>query len=274
MKNKMSRFRTVKISDPRFESDNLRFITIKTPNLKGRGNICVFVPPNTKATNLPIVLLLHGVYGSALSWSQQAGIHFTALRLIEEGKIEPMILAMPSDGLWGDGSAYLPHNERNFEKWIVEDVLDAVRMNIPQANDSQTTFISGLSMGGFGALRLGAKYGHLFQGISAHSAITSLDQMEMFVEEPLIRFQQTNELEEDVFEIIKKHHKKLPPLRFDCGQSDILVEYNRNLHDALIKANIVHKYEEFEGAHEWPYWEKYIEYSLVFFEKIKHKIED
>ncbi|NBT72368.1 MAG: esterase family protein, partial [Betaproteobacteria bacterium] len=32
----VSRFQTTEISDPAFESDNLRFITVKSPNLGGR----------------------------------------------------------------------------------------------------------------------------------------------------------------------------------------------------------------------------------------------
>ncbi|MEM6319179.1 MAG: alpha/beta hydrolase-fold protein [Bacteroidota bacterium] len=262
-----SRFRTVKVSNPKFERDNLRYITLKTNNLRGRGNICVFVPSNVSATDLPISILLHGVYGSANSWSQQAGAHQTALRLIKKGTIRPMILAMPSDGLWGDGSAYLPHNGYDFEKWIVEDVVGAVKMNIPQAADSKHLFIGGLSMGGFGALRLGAKYGKLFNAISSHSAITALPQMELFVEEPLQEYRQDDETSESVFLTIKKNWKTLPPLRFDCGQTDLLIEHNRTLHQQLTEENIPHIYEEFEGAHEWIYWETHLEDTLRFFEK-------
>lgn len=261
------RFRTIKLSDPRFESDNLRYITLKTPNLKGRGNICLFVPPNTQVDNLPIAILLHGVYGSCHSWSQQAGAHRTALSLIKQGKIRPMILAMPSDGLWGDGSAYLKHNGYNFEKWIVEDVIDAIKLNIPQAKNSITTFIGGLSMGGFGALLLGGKYPEKFKAISAHSAITSLPQMKLFVEEPLLEYQQVLAKSEDAFLMLKSNRGKLPALRFDCGKKDILIEHNRKLHAQLLTAGIAHEYEEFTGIHEWAYWEEHLVDSLLFFEK-------
>ena len=40
-------------------------------------------------------------------------------------------------------------------------------------------------MGGFGALRLGAKYARRFRGVSGHSSITHFSQMSRFVEEPL-----------------------------------------------------------------------------------------
>src|ERR1700748_3823264 len=140
----MPKFRTIEISDPQFERNNLRFITVKTPNLKGRGGICVYVPPGTKQTDtLPIVILLHGVYGSAWNWPMSAGVHLRVDELIKKGELPPMILAMPSDGLWGDGSGYLPHNGYNFEKWIAEDVPAAVRETIKGAKPESPMFISG-----------------------------------------------------------------------------------------------------------------------------------
>ncbi len=41
----MKEFKTIEISNPRFENDFLRYITVKSENLKGRGDICVFSPP-------------------------------------------------------------------------------------------------------------------------------------------------------------------------------------------------------------------------------------
>ncbi|MEL6926916.1 MAG: alpha/beta hydrolase-fold protein, partial [Bacteroidota bacterium] len=213
--NPDTRFRTIRISDPRFESDHLRCITVKSAHLRGRGDICVFVPPDTNATDLPIVLLLHGVYGGAWSWSQGGGAHRTALRLITEGKLPPMLLAMPSDGLWGDGSGYTPHATQDFEKWIVEDVIDAVKLTIPQAANSTTTFLAGLSMGGYGTLHLGGKYPQLFKAISAHSAITAFEQMALFVEEPIDSFRPADPLDAEALLILRKHKDQLPPLRFD-----------------------------------------------------------
>ena len=264
----MSKFRTTSISDLKFERDNLRYITVKTPNLKGRGDICVFVPEGSTATDLPMVILLHGVYGSCWAWPMRAGAHLTAQRLINENKIKPMILVMPSDGLWGDGSAYLPHNSFDFEKWIVEDVPNAVIELIPQASGRSPKFISGLSMGGFGALRIGSKYPEEFKGISGHSSITSLEQMNLFVEEPLDNYTQNVSTDEDVFLTMSKNSDQLPQLHFDCGKDDLLIEHNRKLHQQLLDIGIQHSYHEFEGAHEWEYWEEHLKDTLLFFDKL------
>lgn len=260
-----SKFKTTEISNPEFESNNLRFITVKTKNLNGRGDICLFVPPMADLKDIPITILLHGVYGSAWIWAHKAGAHFTALKLMQEGKIKPMVLAMPSDGLWGDGSGYLKHANINFENWIVDDVVNAVLENISCTSEKSDLFISGLSMGGFGALRLGIKYSDKFKAISAHSSITNIDQMPLFVEEPLGLYEQGNPEDKSIWETIKNKKGELPEFRFDCGGNDLLIEHNRTLHYQLKEAKIKHTYQEFEGAHEWEYWQEHIKDTLLYF---------
>ncbi|TSE04715.1 MULTISPECIES: alpha/beta hydrolase [Aquimarina] len=264
----MSKFRTVEISDPRFEANNLRHITIKSKNLKHRGDISVFVPPGEDHKNLPIVLLLHGVYGSHWIWSQKTGIHLKMKSWIENKQVSPMILVMPSDGLWGDGSGYLPHNHSDFEQWIAEDVIDATIELIPQASKTSLLFITGLSMGGFGALRIGTKYGYKFSGVSGLSSITRLNEMKKFIEEDLSLLKQDIIENESVFETIMKHKKHLPKFRFDCGTSDSLLEGNRKLHHQLEEQGISHIYREYPGGHEWPYWEEHIKDTIHFFDDI------
>ena len=263
------RFRTTELSDAQFEMDGLRFITVKTENLQGRGDICVFVPEGTGYQDLPIVTLLHGVYGSAWVWAFLGGAHKTAQRLIDEEEIQPIVLAMPSDGLWGDGSGYLAHDARDFEKWIAEDVPAAVIENIPEVSAHAQLFISGLSMGGFGALKIGSKYGNQYAGISAHSSMTEVDQMKLFVEEPLEAYRQKIRANEDVFSSIIENKDGLPPLRFDCGVDDELIEFNRKLHKSLQQSKIKHDYQEFEGGHQWTYWQEHLIDTLLFFDKIQ-----
>ena len=256
-------FRTTEISDPAFESNNLRFITVKSKHLKGRGDICVFVPPVENLANVPLVILLHGVYGSAWAWSQKGGVHRTAWELMQKGALQPMVIAMPSDGLWGDGSGYVPHHQLDFERWIVDDVPSAVQQHISMVSAQSPLFISGLSMGGFGALRLGLKYPQKFQGISAHSSITHLDQMALFVEENLN--DHTNTDTHSVLGAADKTTSTFPNIRFDCGTEDSLLEHNRTLHKKMEAQNIPHTYQEFSGGHDWSYWQKQVVETLLFF---------
>jgi S-formylglutathione hydrolase FrmB len=258
-------FRTIEISDPRFEHDGLRHITVKSAALAQRADVTVHATPAARAAaDVPLVILLHGVYGSHWSWSAQGGAHLTAARLEATGEIPPMVLAMPSDGLWGDGSAYLRHRTQDFERWIAWEVPAAVARALPNVTPRSRVSIAGLSMGGFGALRLAARFPEKFAAASGHSSITHFEQMALFVEERLGSYTALAE-DRSVLDLMLRHRDRLPPIRFDCGTTDPLIEHNRELHRALERAGIAHLYEEFPGGHEWPYWEKHVAASLRFF---------
>lgn len=262
----MNSFRTVELSDPSYEMGNLRFLTIKTSHLRGRGDICLYVPKvAANVTDLPIYILLHGVYGSAWIWAMKGGAAQTAQHLMETGQIQPAIIAMPSDGLWGDGSAYFSHHDFQFDQWIVEDVPLAIQENIPQAGKKSQLCIGGLSMGGYGALLLGARFPTKFAAISGHSSITKLEQITQFVEEPLSEYSKYTALP-NVIDIIKLNRDRLPALRFDCGVADSLIEPNRLLHRQLEELNISHVYQEFAGGHEWVYWQTHLSKTFQFFD--------
>ena len=256
------------ISDPDCEIENLRHFTVHSTHLKGRADITVFVPPNTQdLSNLPMVMLLHGVYSSHWAWTRQMNVHNIVLDHIEKGLLSAMVLVMPSDGLWGDGSAYLPHSGFNFENWITEDVIEAVILEIPQVGKSSKKFISGLSMGGYGALRIGSKYSHIFNGFSGHSSITGLDQMPLFVMDEISIFNPEHK-DKSVLNSLQNNKHELSPFRFDCGIDDLLIEHNRTLHKQLNQLKIPHIYEEYTGSHTASYWQEHIMTSLRFFAKL------
>lgn len=174
------------------------------------------------------------------------------------------MLALPSDGLWGDGSGYLPHRTQDFERWIVQEVPAAVARAVPGVTPRSPRFIAGLSMGGFGALRLGAKYPEHFRAMSGHSSVTHFDQLTRLVEERPDRYTALTE-DRSVLETMLRHPARLPPFRFDCGTDDPLLPHNRALHAALERAGVPHTYEEFPGGHEWSYWERHLPDTLRFF---------
>ena len=266
----MSRFRTTELSDPQYERDGLRFITVKSPALGQRGDISLFLPTGWESMEkMPLLTLLHGVYGSHWAWAFKGGAHITAQQMIDSGEIRPLAIAMPSDGLWREGSGYLPHNTADYESWIVEDVPAAVIENCPAVSAGSKRFISGLSMGGYGALRLGAKYPARYAGISAHSSITDFQQLEKFVVEPLADYPLAETDGLSAFQWLEKNAAALLPLRFDCGVDDLLIEENRALHRRLDEAGIAHSYEEFPGEHSWPYWTEHLRDTLRFFDRCR-----
>ena len=262
----MGEYLNVELSDPEFERDHLRLLTFKSPALKGRGDVTIFVPPGCEEKEgLPLILLLHGVYCSHWAWALKGGAHLTALGLIEQRLMAPAVIAMPSDGLRGDGTGYLPRQSADYERWIMEDVVGCVTQALPCLAPRSDLFIAGLSMGGYGALRLGAKYAARVKGISAHSSVTHPDQLARFTEEPVWADGESPRPDWDVLYWMKAHKEKLPPLRFDCGAGDDLIEENRQLHRDLEANGIPHQYFEFEGGHSWPYWREHVRDTLLFF---------
>jgi putative tributyrin esterase len=265
-------FRTIEISDPRFEHDGLVQLTVKTPNLRGRGDITLWLPAGESSGTLPLVVLLHGVYGSHWAWAQKGAAHHTARRLIETGRTRPMALAMPSDGLWGDGSGYLPHSQYQFDRWVLDDVPNAAAEAAAQRGyllNTERVFLAGLSMGGYGALRLGATYPTRFRAVCGLSSITDLPQMGQFVEEDLATYAQPDPATPSVLAMLLRNRANLCPLRFDCGVDDPLIGPNRALHTALTAEGIAHTYAEYAGGHEWAYWEEHLADALLFFDGLR-----
>lgn len=263
-------FTTEKGSIPEIHP-GFRLLTIKSNALGRRADITVFNSvEGTRVKSLPVVVLLHGVYGSHWAWALSGKAHLILLDLIQKNLVEPMVLVMPSDGLYGDGSAYVPHRDANYEAWIVRDVLEAVRENVEGVDQHSPVFITGLSMGGYGALRLGAKYPSVFRAFSGMSSITGFEQMKIFIQDYPALFDNATE-HYDVIDLMLKNRERLSPFRFDCGSEDVLIEHNRTLHHELQANKIPHQYQEYPGGHSWQYWQDHLPENLLFFQSVLNR---
>ncbi|NVK23397.1 MAG: prolyl oligopeptidase family serine peptidase [Gammaproteobacteria bacterium] len=258
----------LEISNPEYAQPNTTLLTIHSSHINRRQDVSVYHNCDSKQ-DVPIVLLMHGVYGSNWVWMELGGAHKVYEQLKLQG-LTDFVLVMPSDGGLWDGSAYLPlKHHGDYEQWIIDDVLNCVIANIPQTSEKSNVYISGLSMGGYGALRLGAKFPNVFKGISAHSSVTNLDDLQQFIDNSISEYQCEFEHEADILYWIQKNQSKLPPMRFDCGTNDSLFKSNLALVEQLNELNIDFVFEQFPGGHEWPYWNKYLAKTLMFFSKIE-----
>ncbi|WP_419805534.1 alpha/beta hydrolase [Terriglobus sp.] len=252
----------MELSDPALEHDGLRLATVKSRALGRRGDASFWVPQAERIDTL--LILLHGVWGSHWVWSQKGAAHRIAQRMVDAGEIAPMVLAMPSDGLGRDGSGYLSWpGGSDVERWIVDEVPALARLAAPALASNAAVAIAGLSMGGYGALRLGAKYPERFRAIVAHSAIAGIEDFAGFVEEPLSEYRECAPAEElETAYWIQRNRERLPPLRFDCGVDDPLIQSNRRLHETLLREQIPHTWAEYGGGHEWSYWQQHLPDTL------------
>jgi putative tributyrin esterase len=261
-------FRTFEQSDPRLSPDGFTFLTVKSAALKQRADITLYASdPSNVGPDTPVVLLLNGVYGSHWAWSFSGGAHRTASRLVDSGDLPEVLLCMPSDGLWGDGSGFVPHRSSNVEQWIVDEVPAAALRAYGLAGAAPPLFIAGLSMGGFAALRLAGKYPERFAAASAHSALTRAVDLDSLIVESRSEWS-TLPVDNEVIVALRSAMGALPPLRFDCGSDDVWIEDNRLLHRQLAESGISHRFEEYPGGHDWPYWQSGLERTLRFFAEV------
>jgi S-formylglutathione hydrolase FrmB len=266
-------FRTIERSDPAIAATGLDFVTVKSAALGRRADVTVFVPPAARdVANLPIVILLHGVFGSHWAWALKGAAHLTAARLIAEGALPPVALLMPSDGLRGDGSGYVAHAQQDAERWIIDEVPLLAREIVDGCTARSPLLMAGLSMGGFGALRLAGKYRQRMTAAAALSAMTDVAQFDQLIEESTAGWSAAP-ADRSVLAALSEtgDSAALPPIRFACGRDDPCLAANRELHRALQQSGVAHQYVEEDGDHDWPYWAGALDATLRFFGDVLHQ---
>lgn len=266
-------FRTLECSDPATSVYGLQFVTVKSRALGRRADVTVFVPPAARGVaNLPIVTLLHGVYGSHWAWALKGTAHHTVTRLIERGVLPPVALLMPSDGLWGDGSGYVAHEGHDAERWVIDEVPALACEIIEGCTTHSPLLLAGLSMGGFAALRLAGKYPQRIAAAAALSAVTDVAQLDALIEEDRNQWSRAP-ADLSVLAALTGCPGSVPPLSIACGLDDPYLEANRELHRALQRTGITHHYAESGGGHDWAYWSTTLEETLRFFGHQLHDTE-
>ncbi len=239
-------------------------MTAKSAALGQRADVTFYAPAAARAGgDAPIVILLHGARGSHWAWAFKGGAHQRLEALIDAGRMAPMVLVMPSDGLWGDGSGFVPHGSQDFERWIVEEVPQLAMTVSPACSARSPVFLCGLSMGGYAALRLAGKFPDRFAGASAHSAITADDQFDPVIAESRNDWSHAPEDRSVVAALTLT--PRPAPIRFDCGLDDPLLPANLRLHAELEALGVAHRFEVRPGGHDWTYWSEAIDQSLLFF---------
>jgi putative tributyrin esterase len=265
-----TRFRTVRASPPDALSAGLQFVTVQSPALAGRGDLAIFAPPGVALAgeDVPLVVLLHGVYGSFWNWAFNGGAHDVLAKLMAQGEVGPMVLAMPSDGLAGEGTAYLDHGTADFERWVIDDVPACVAEAIPCVTDRSALMLAGNSMGGFGALRLAARHADRVAAASAHSPITDLDDLALFTADDLSATLGVPHHERSLAALMAPPGGETCRIHIDCGVHDPLIDSNRRLHEALDQSGVRHTYEEYDGAHDWASWHRRIGVGFKFLDGV------
>lgn len=221
---------------------------------------CYALVPERRAARMPTYYLLHGRSDDHTIWTRRTRIEWHAQRY-------PMIVVMP-DGQRG----FYTDNEEGpaWTRFFCDDLIETIESILPARSGRSTRAVGGLSMGGYGALRLALGRPDLFISANSHSGAVlhggktwdkpeHREMRQIFGRHPAGS-------DHDLLALARRarRSKRLPALMLDCGVEDFLYEDNRAFHASLDKLGVAHEYREFPGAHNWDYWEAHVPEALAF----------
>jgi S-formylglutathione hydrolase FrmB len=218
----------------------------------------VILPDGEAPEGCRVMFLLHGLSDDHTIWCRR-----TSIERYVDGL--PLAVVMPNGGRGfftdaAEGFAY--------GRAIGEELPKIVRKHFRVAEDGWC--VTGLSMGGYGALRLGLRYPELFRSVASHSGALAFGhdypsgRDDDFTRE-FARVTGTNPSgsDHDLFHLAEVC-PRLPAIHIDCGTDDFLIESNRMYHSFLVGKGIEHEYLEYPGAHTWAYWDEHVQEAIAF----------
>src|SRR4051794_10373990 len=220
--------------------------------------------PDVGRPPFPTFYLLHGLSDDHTTWLRRTRIEWYVREL-------PLIVVMP-DGLRG----FYTNNEVGppFARYVGEELVRFVERNFPARPERPARAIGGLSMGGYGAMRLAPGYPEAFASANSHSgAFIHTHSAAAIAGGPLLPEEHErifgpspHGTEHDLAHLARRAHRAgtLPRLLIDCGTEDYLLDGNRQFHADLTRLGIPHEYREFPGAHTWDYWDAHVTEALAF----------
>ena len=160
-------------------------------------------------------------------------------------------------------------NELYGEKYwayISDELPRTMRRFLRLSDRPEDTYVAGLSMGGYGAMRLALTYPAHFAGAASFSG--AVDLASIFYQrhsgaeaDRIFGDLEIKGTEYDTFQLMEKNadapHK--PWLYVSCGTKDFLFQQHRTFVPALRKNGWdVVSHEEADATHEWGFWDTQI----------------
>lgn len=211
----------------------------------------------------PTVYLLHGYSGNYSDWTTKAE---NVALLADQHDV---IVVCPDGGYnsWYIDSPIDPGSQ--YETHVGREVVDYVDAHYHTIKERGGRAITGLSMGGHGALFLAIRHQDIFGAAGSMSGGVNLtydpDAWEIRLK---IGRYEGNPLRWDSLSIVNMADKIGPgvlPMIIDCGVDDFFIGINRELHQTLLQKQIPHDYIERPGSHNWSYWDNAVIYQFLFF---------
>ena len=234
----------------------------------------VIVPGESKPgmkVKYPVVYLLHGLTGHYSNWIDKT-------KLVEyAARHKFIIVTAEGDNGWYSDSVTVANDK--YESYIVEELIPEVEKKYDALGTRENRFISGLSMGGYGAIKFGLKYPDKFAlvgsfsgalgaaGFTAKTAGNIGKSIEAIFGAEDSETRKSNDIFKLIREITPEKLKTLPFIYQSCGTEDFLIQNNRDFLALMNEKKVPHEYREFPGVHDWKFWDDQVREFLDLAER-------
>lgn len=205
--------------------------------------------------------LLHGLKGDHTSWLRNTNIERYASK-------HNLCVVMPNvDRSWYTNTQY----GVNYFNYIANELPEVCRSNFKAMSDKrEDNIIAGLSMGGYGALKLALSFPDRYAyciSLSGALDVTRKGRPCILNEWQSIfgyGMQSSLELEgsEHDLHFLARRNKEeglpFPKIYMWCGLDDPLLRANNELDATLADLSVEHTYKTSEGNHRWEWWDMHI----------------
>jgi S-formylglutathione hydrolase FrmB len=215
------------------------------------------ISPGSK---LPVIYLLHGGDGGFRDWSNYTDV----ARFAEHG----LILVMPDAGnSYYTNSA--EHPQERYEDYIVRDLISDVETRFPVASDRAHRAILGISMGGFGAIKLSLHHLELFSFAGGLSSAIDVPNRPFSVMR-IGQWRQHRAIfgawgsptrrDNDPFVLARTVDPVTSPYFYlTCGDAEGLLPANRSFAHLLDERHFHYEFHVVPGGHNWNQWNACLE---------------
>lgn len=225
----------------------------------------VVVLPDSYQTNrrYPVVYLLHGYSGNYSSYIK-------GMPVIKDEADNLSIIFVCPDGNYGSWYFDSPVDPQwKYETYVAYELVKWIDEKYATIRDRKGRAITGLSMGGHGALYLAFRHQDIFGAAGSMSGGVDFRPfpLKWEIAKRLGDYatHRQNWEENTVFNLVYLLTPKSLSLIIDCGSDDFFYKVNVNLHEKLLERNIPHDFISRPGGHTLDYWKNAIQYQVLFF---------
>lgn len=225
---------------------------------------CVVIKPSSydSKKTFPVVYLLHGYSGNYRDW-------ITKVPAIKQyADLDSLILVCP-DGNYNSWYFDAPMDSTiRYETFISKELVTHIDTHYKTIKDRTGRGITGLSMGGHGALYLAFKHqdvfgssGSMSGGVDIRPYPLNWDMQALLG--PYKEHPENWEANTDI-NLVHLLTPNSLAIIVDCGTDDFFYKVNIALHENLLYAGIPHDFIVRPGGHTWDYWKNAISFQLLF----------